>query len=92
MKRLFRWLRGYVDVRLYGHQVNRFINLCSRNGIHLWNISHDLQHFIRVHFRLRDFYALKPFLRKTKTIVSPKRQKHLLVNNKVADFLNCRRC
>ena len=67
MKRLFRWLRGYVDVRLYGHQVNRFINLCSRNGIHLWNISHDLQHFIRVHFRLRDFYALKPFLRKTKT-------------------------
>lgn len=67
MERLFRWLRGYINVRLYGHQINRFINLCSRNGIHLWNISHDLKHIIRVNFHLRDFYLLKPFLRKTKT-------------------------
>lgn len=67
MKGLFRWLRGYVNVRLWGHQVNRFINLCSRNGIHLWNISHDLHHFVYVHLHLKDVYLLKPFLRKTKT-------------------------
>ena len=67
MDRLFRWFLGYIDVRLHGRQINRFINLCSRNGIHLWNISHDIEHFIRVCFRLKDFYLLKPFLRKTKT-------------------------
>lgn len=67
MDKLLRWFRGYIGVRLYGHQVNRFINLCSKNGIHLWNITHDLHHYIRAHFRLRDFYILKPFLRKTKT-------------------------
>jgi similar to stage IV sporulation protein len=67
MKRLIRWFCGYIDVRLYGHQVNRFINLCSRNGIHLWDIKRDLEHYFRVLLRLRDFYALKPFLRKTRT-------------------------
>ena len=67
MDRLFRWFLGYIDVRLHGRQINRFINLCSRNGIHLWNMSHDIEHFIRVCFRLKDFYLLKPFLRKTKT-------------------------
>lgn len=67
MKRLFRWFGGYVQVRLLGRQINRFLNLCSRNGIHLWNVSHDLEHCMKVQLRLRDFYLLKPFLRKTKT-------------------------
>ncbi len=67
MRRLFRWFFGYVQVGLSGRQVNRFLNLCSRNGISLWNVKHDLKHNIRVLFRLRDFYYLKPFLRKTKT-------------------------
>ena len=67
MKRLFRWFMGYVQVGLSGRQINHFLNLCSRNGINLWNVTHDLKHNIRVYFRLRDFYHLKPFLRKTKT-------------------------
>jgi similar to stage IV sporulation protein len=67
MKRLIQWFCGYISVVLSGKQVNRFLNLCSRNGIRIWHMSYDLERRIKVHVRLRDFYDLKPFLRKTKT-------------------------
>ncbi len=67
MKKLIRWFHGYVYISLTGRQVNRFLNLCSRNDIHIWNITQDLERFIRGHIRLKDFFYLKPFLRKTKT-------------------------
>lgn len=67
MEKLWRWFCGYIQVGLRGRQMNRFLNLCSRNGISLWNVSQDIEHYLKVHLRLRDFYILKPFLRKTKT-------------------------
>lgn len=67
MKRLIQWFCGYICVILSGKQVNRFLNLCSRNGIRIWRVTYDLKRQVKVHFRLRDFYDLKPFLRKTKT-------------------------
>ena len=67
MKYFLRWLCGYIRVSLRGRQINRFLNLCSRNGINLWNVTRNMEHYIQVHMHLRDFYRLKPFLRKTKT-------------------------
>ena len=67
MKRLILWFCGYISVILSGKQVNRFLNLCSRNGIRIWHMTYDLERRIKVHVRLRDFYDLKPYLRKTKT-------------------------
>ena len=67
MRHLWQWFLGYIKVLLKGKQVNRFFNLCSRNGIHLWNISRDIEHQFMVHISLRDFYHIKPFLKKTKT-------------------------
>lgn len=67
MKRIYRWFGGYIHLGLKGRQINRFMNLCSKNGIRLWNITQDIEHFVRVHLRLHDFYYLKPYLRKTKT-------------------------
>lgn len=67
MERWWRWFCGYIQVGLRGRQINRFLNLCSRNNISLWNVTQDIEHYIKVHLRLRDFYFLKPFLRKTKT-------------------------
>ncbi len=75
MRHLWQWFCGYVCISLYGRQINRFLNLCSRNGIRLWKITRDIEHVIRVHIGLKDFYYLKPYLRKTKTrmkIVSKK--------------------
>lgn len=67
MGQLIQWFFGYVCAALSGKQVNRFLNLCSRNGIKIWKVTYDLERCVRVHFRLKDFYFLRPFLRKTKT-------------------------
>ena len=67
MRYFWQWLCGYLCVCIRGRQVNRFLNLCSRNGIHLWRIRYHMEQEIYAHLRFRDFYELKPFLRKTKT-------------------------
>jgi len=67
MRHLWQWFCGYVQICLHGRQVNRFMNLCSRNGIILWRISYDLERKVRAYIRLKDFYLLKPYLKKTKT-------------------------
>lgn len=67
MRHLWQWFCGYICVCMKGRQVNRFLNLCSKNGIYLWRITYDVEHTFRANMRLRDFYKLKPYLRKTKT-------------------------
>lgn len=67
MRHFYRWICGYICVCLKGRQIFRFLNLCSKNGIHLWRINYDFNQSIRANLRLRDFYDLKPYLRKTKT-------------------------
>lgn len=67
MRHFWQWLCGYLCVCIKGRQVNRFLNLCSRNGIRLWRITYDMEQSLRANLRLRDFYQLKPYLRKTKT-------------------------
>ena len=67
MRHFWQWLCGYICIGVRGRQVGRFLNLCSRNGIQLWKITYDVGHSLRVNLRLRDFYDLKPYLRKTKT-------------------------
>lgn len=67
MRHLWQWFCGYICVCMKGRQINRFLNLCSRNGIHLWRITYDMEQNLRANIRLHDFYDLKPYLRKTKT-------------------------
>lgn len=75
MRHLWQWFCGYVCVVLKGRQVNRFLNLCSRNGIYLWHITYDLEHVIHAHIRLEDFFCVKPYLRKTKTKMRVQKRK-----------------
>ena len=67
MERIIQWFCGYICGVLTGKQLNRFLNLCSRNGIQLWCVSYDLERCVRCHLRLKDFYHLRPLLKKTKT-------------------------
>lgn len=67
MRHLWQWFCGYIQICLNGKQVNRFLNLCSKNGIILWRISYDIERKVRAYIRLKDFYLLKPYLKKTKT-------------------------
>lgn len=67
MRWFLQWLCGYVRICMKGRQVHRFLNLCSRNSITMWNITQDLEHYLRACLKIQDFYSLKPYLRKTRT-------------------------
>lgn len=67
MERILRWFYGYISAILTGRQINRFLNLCSKNGIKIWNISYDLERVVKIHMSLKDFYSIRPYLKKTKT-------------------------
>lgn len=67
MKYLWLWFGGFLVLRLKGRQIHRFLNLCSRNGIGLWCICRNLDNCMGVKIRLKDFYCIKPYLRKTRT-------------------------
>lgn len=36
----FRYLLGYINFRAFGGFADRFINLCTKDGIPLWNVKH----------------------------------------------------
>ena len=67
MERILRWFYGYISAILTGRQINRFLNLCSKNGINIWNISYDVERMVKIHLSLKDFYLIRPYLKKTKT-------------------------
>lgn len=65
--KLICWLQGYLLVRLKGVSAERFINLCSKHYIYLWDLkpNGDDYEFL---IKLKDYYKLKPLARKTKTL------------------------
>lgn len=67
MRHLWQWFCGYVCVLLKGNQINRFLNLCTKNEIFLWHTRFEMERALRVHIRLSDVYQLKPLLKKTRT-------------------------
>ena len=37
-KKFFKFLYGYVIIKVYGKGAERFINICLRRNIDVWNI------------------------------------------------------
>ncbi|MBR1692827.1 MAG: sporulation protein YqfD, partial [Lachnospiraceae bacterium] len=65
---VFRFMRGFLRIRVTGFSPERFMNLCSSHGILLWDIT-PCGCCYEMTVALPDFYRLKPILRKTKTRV-----------------------
>lgn len=61
-------LQGYVKIRVWGFAPQRFINLCSKKGILLWNIEKQ-EDVYTMCVSLQSFYLLRPVARKTKVRV-----------------------
>ncbi|MBR1931763.1 MAG: sporulation protein YqfD [Lachnospiraceae bacterium] len=65
------WLnscRGYLRIRVKGFSPERFMNLCSTKGIVLWNITRSEEAY-EMCIGFRNFYKLRPIVRKTGTKV-----------------------
>ena len=66
MKEFFRYLRGYLKIKVWGYSPERFMNLCSNHHILLWDIARQ-EDCYTMYISLSDFYKLRPIVKKTGT-------------------------
>lgn len=61
---LSKYVKGYIKIRLESSMPERFISLCAKNQIELWNLNYeDLYYTCELH--AKDFFRIAPFRRKT---------------------------
>lgn len=65
---IIRYVRGYLQIRVSGSSVERFLNACSHRGIYLWGLRPVGQAY-EMNITIKGFRQLKPVLRKTGTRV-----------------------
>lgn len=63
--KLFNILKGYVIIVVSGLFTERFMNLCSRRGICLWNIKRAEKNNITACVDVSDFKKLRPIVKKS---------------------------
>lgn len=59
-----RYLRGYLLIRIQGDSIERFINLCRYQNIHLWGLQSQ-NHCYEMYLSIHDFRKLRQIRRKT---------------------------
>lgn len=67
--KFFKFLKGYVIIKLYGHDTERFINICIRRGIELGAVKRCEDGCVRTCVKKSDFALLRPVAYKTHTRV-----------------------
>lgn len=65
----FRYLKGYVKIRVTGYAPERFLNLCRNHGLVLWGIAGCPGGFV-LYLSLSDYWQIRTIVRKTKTRVA----------------------
>lgn len=66
IRSLFRWLRGYVRIRVEGYSPERFLNLCCFHQILIWGLL-PVGNAYEMYMSVSGFRKIRPFARKTKT-------------------------
>ena len=74
---LFNFLRGYVIITVKGLFIERFINICIRRQIYLWNIQKTRRNIMKTNISIKAFKKLRPVAYKTKCKVNIIRKKGL---------------
>lgn len=69
MIEFFKYMKGYLRIRVWGFSPERFMNLCSNKGILLWDIVREGDVYYMC-INLKGFRALRPIVRKTGTKVA----------------------
>lgn len=64
---LYRLFCGYLKVSLTGRKSGRFLNLCARHDMLLWNVASKEEDSYQFCMYLKDFRKVRPLCRKTGT-------------------------
>lgn len=62
-------IRGHVVICAEGYFIERFLNICMRRGIFLWNVKRSGETRIFACMGIRDFKTIRPIASKTRTKV-----------------------
>lgn len=66
---IFRYIQGYLRIRVTGYSPERFLNLCKNKGIEVWGLESG-HNCYEMYMKVSGFRKLKPILRKTQTKVT----------------------
>ncbi|MBR2453172.1 MAG: sporulation protein YqfD [Clostridia bacterium] len=69
IEKIIGFLRGYVEIYAVGLFTERFLNVCMRREIYLWDIKRRGKHRISACISIRGFKLLRPIAKKTRTSV-----------------------
>ncbi len=64
----FRYLNGYLQIRIWGKSPERFLNLCAAKNILLWDIC-NYHEYYDMYISISGFKKMRDIVRKTKTKV-----------------------
>lgn len=65
----FRYLQGYLKIRVTGYSPERFLNLCKNKHIDIWGLE-SVGKAYKMYIKVNGFRRLRPILKKTKTKVT----------------------
>lgn len=63
--RLWNYLRGYVIIIIEGFFIEKFINICARRRIHLWDVRIQRERRVTAKVGIGGFRLIRPVARKT---------------------------
>ncbi|WHY76172.1 sporulation protein YqfD [Neobacillus sp. WH10] len=64
------FLYGRVTVKVLGKGIERFLNVLTRNGLHIWNVKRHGTETITFKMRVQDALKIRPYARKSKCKIS----------------------
>lgn len=76
ISQVVRFLKGYVRIRISSREPERFLNLCAKNRLLLFQIEEN-RGTCEMDISLSDFFKLRPICRKTHTRIHILRKKGL---------------
>ncbi len=77
IKILLSYILGYVEIKVEGYYIERFINICNNKNIFLWNVKRDRDIIMYARVRISEFKKLKNIARTTKCKIDINRKKGL---------------
>lgn len=79
LKILLNYILGYVNIKVEGFFIERFINICISKKILLWNIKRKKSTIMYANIGINDYKKLKPIAKKQKAkyLYKTKKDSHL---------------
>ena len=77
IRHLYTEISGYVNIKVEGFFVERFINMCLAQDIFLWNIKYENNALVKLKISVADFRKIKKIAKKTKSKVKIEKKEGL---------------